>query len=188
MFRRRQSHNINTSVMFSNRTAEFLNAPTPRFDLVVKRNADISGNAHIDGAITAGGAITATSEIISNSNIRATGNYYLNGHVLIPAGTIILSAINDNNSSGSAPVIPDGWLDCIGASYLRTGVYANLFAAIGTTYGVGDGTTTFNVPNLKGRVVVGCNAGSDFFMGDSNLALVNGTGTTAIALTYLIKY
>jgi microcystin-dependent protein len=43
--------------------------------------------------------------------------------------------------------IPVGWLRCDGSAYSRT-TYANLFAKIGTTYGAGDGTTTFNVPNL----------------------------------------
>lgn len=49
---------------------------------------------------------------------------------------------------------PIGWLACDGSAVSRT-VYADLFAAIGTQYGAGDGTTTFNIPNLKGRVPVG---------------------------------
>jgi microcystin-dependent protein len=51
-------------------------------------------------------------------------------------------------------VIPAGWKLCDGTTVGRTAA-AGLFAAIGTTYGVGNGTTTFNVPNLKGRVPVG---------------------------------
>ena len=43
--------------------------------------------------------------------------------------------------------IPVGWLRCDGSAYSRT-TYANLFARIGTTYGAGDGSTTFNIPNL----------------------------------------
>lgn len=49
---------------------------------------------------------------------------------------------------------PSGFLDCDGAAVSRT-TYANLFAVIGTTYGVGDGSTTFNVPDLQDRIVVG---------------------------------
>ena len=45
---------------------------------------------------------------------------------------------------------PDGYLMCDGSAVSRTN-YAALFAAIGTTYGAGDGSTTFNVPNLSGR-------------------------------------
>lgn len=41
---------------------------------------------------------------------------------------------------------PEGWVECDGSAISRT-VYADLFALISTTYGVGDGSTTFNVPN-----------------------------------------
>lgn len=49
---------------------------------------------------------------------------------------------------------PSGFLDCDGAAVSRT-TYSALFAVIGTTYGVGDGSTTFNVPDLTDKVVVG---------------------------------
>jgi microcystin-dependent protein len=48
----------------------------------------------------------------------------------------------------------DKWAICSGAAVSRT-TYSTLFARIGTTYGSGDGSTTFNLPNLKGRVVAG---------------------------------
>lgn len=44
---------------------------------------------------------------------------------------------------------PTGWLKANGAAVSRT-TYATLFTAIGTTFGVGDGTTTFNVPDMRG--------------------------------------
>ena len=47
-----------------------------------------------------------------------------------------------------------GWLFCYGQAISRT-TYAVLFEAIATDYGVGDGSTTFNVPDLRGRVVAG---------------------------------
>jgi microcystin-dependent protein len=49
---------------------------------------------------------------------------------------------------------PSGWLFCYGQAVSRT-TYATLFGAIGTTFGVGNGTTTFNLPDLRGRVVAG---------------------------------
>jgi microcystin-dependent protein len=49
---------------------------------------------------------------------------------------------------------PTNWLLCDGAAVSRT-TYAALFALIGSTYGAGNGTTTFNLPNLKGRIPVG---------------------------------
>jgi microcystin-dependent protein len=57
---------------------------------------------------------------------------------------------------------PSGYLLCDGAAVSRT-IYAALFTAIGTAYGAGDGSTTFNVPDLRGRVPVakGTNADVD---------------------------
>lgn len=54
----------------------------------------------------------------------------------------------------SSATIPSGWLLCDGSAVSRT-TYANLFTAIGTTYGVGDSSTTFNVPDCRGRATVG---------------------------------
>lgn len=57
---------------------------------------------------------------------------------------------------------PTGWLLCDGAAVSRT-TYSELFAVVGTTYGVGDGSTTFNVPSLSGKVPVGLDsADTDF--------------------------
>jgi len=50
--------------------------------------------------------------------------------------------------------IPSGFLECNGAAVSRS-TYSALFAIIGTTYGAGDGATTFNVPDLQDNVAVG---------------------------------
>ncbi len=63
----------------------------------------------------------------------------------IDAGTIV---------SWAKDSTPTGWLQCDGSAVSRT-TYADLFTAIGTTYGSGDGSTTFNVPDLRGRTVCG---------------------------------
>lgn len=56
--------------------------------------------------------------------------------------------------------IPDGpFLACDGSAYSRA-TYAALFAKIGTTWGAGDGTTTFNVPDARGRVLIGSGTGA----------------------------
>lgn len=57
---------------------------------------------------------------------------------------------------------PTGYLLCDGSAVSRT-TYADLFTVIGTTYGTGDGSTTFNLPNLKGRVPVGRDANDTSF-------------------------
>ena len=55
--------------------------------------------------------------------------------------------------AGSSTDVPDGYLLCDGSAVSRT-TYKELFQVIGTTYGTGDGSTTFNLPNIKGKVVV----------------------------------
>jgi len=70
-----------------------------------------------------------------------------------PAGSISMYA-------GSTA--PTGYLLCDGSAVSRT-TYADLFTAIGTTYGTGDGSTTFNLPNLKGKVAVGLNSADTSF-------------------------
>jgi microcystin-dependent protein len=79
------------------------------------------------------GAITATSVSVDGVS------------VVSPAGSVMQYA-------GSSA--PSGWLLADGTAVSRT-TYAALYAVIGTTYGVGDNSTTFNLPNLKGKVPVG---------------------------------
>ena len=55
---------------------------------------------------------------------------------------------------GSPASRPAGWLNCSGLAVSRT-TYADLFAVIGTYFGVGDGTTTFNLPDFRGLSLVG---------------------------------
>lgn len=54
---------------------------------------------------------------------------------------------------------PAGWLLCDGSAVSRT-TYADLFSVIGTTFGAGDGSTTFNLPDPRGRGVIGAGQGS----------------------------
>ena len=76
-------------------------------------------------------------------------SYYLNN-----LGTMPIGAIVPYSASGS---VPAGFLVCDGSAISRTD-YADLFKAIGTTYGAGNGSTTFNIPDLRGRVPVGVNS------------------------------
>lgn len=69
---------------------------------------------------------------------------------LIPSGVIL--------PYGGAAA-PDGFVLCDGAAISRT-TYATLFTALGTAYGVGDGSTTFNVPDMRGRSPLGSGTGS----------------------------
>jgi microcystin-dependent protein len=71
---------------------------------------------------------------------------------------------------------PTGWLSCDGTTVSRT-TYAALFSVIGTTYGSGDGSTTFALPNMKGRIPVGF---------DSTQAEFDGLGETGGAKTHTL--
>jgi len=73
-----------------------------------------------------------------------------------PVGEITMWS---GDPTGSAP---DGWLFCKGQAVSRT-TYSDLYSVIETQYGVGDGSTTFNVPDLQGKFAVGSNAADAAF-------------------------
>ena len=64
---------------------------------------------------------------------------------IIPSGILIPFA---------GTTVPDGWLLCDGSDISRD-LYSNLFAVINTGFGEGDGSTTFNLPDLRGRMPLG---------------------------------
>lgn len=86
-----------------------------------------------------------------------------------PIGKIVMYAGNS---------APRGWLLCQGQAVSRT-TYAKLYSVIGTTYGTGDGSTTFNVPDMRGRVPTGVGTcdGVTYNLGDKkNAGVPNITG------------
>ena len=86
-----------------------------------------------------------------------------------PTGTVV---------SFAGASAPGGWLPCDGTAVSRT-TYATLFGVVGTTYGAGDGSTTFNLPDLRGRAVIGVGQGS----GLSNRTLAQQVGAETHTLT-----
>lgn len=80
---------------------------------------------------------------------------------------------------------PDNWLACDGAAVSRTD-YAELFAAIGTTHGVGDGSTTFNVPDCRGRAVLGAGQGAS--LTDRALGVKVGNETHALSTSEIASH
>jgi microcystin-dependent protein len=69
---------------------------------------------------------------------------------------------------------PTGWFLCEGQAVSRT-TYGSLFTVLGTTYGAGDGTTTFNLPDLRGRVPMGAGLGRNV-ANNANLAVSRTLG------------
>ena len=80
------------------------------------------------------------------------------------AGVITFNGFTGMVAAFAMSSAPTGWLTCDGTAVSRT-TYSDLFTAIGTTWGAGDGTTTFNLPDLRGAFLRG--TGSH---GTSNMA------------------
>lgn len=117
------------------------------------KTAAINTNLLADGSVTlakmAKELIATSAQAADKSNAKtivtpARMHEVINLY-LMPAGTIV---------SYAGASVPSGWLLCNGANVSRT-TYANLFRAIGTKWGAGDGSTTFALPDSDGRVLQG---------------------------------
>lgn len=115
--------------------------------------------------------------------VMATGSNRVPDKITPPWYRLLLTLWNRTGGSSGSPgplvgeiksygsaTPPTGYLPCDGAAVSRTS-YADLFAAISTTWGIGDGSTTFNVPDLRGRSLVG----------DDGVILVGDSGGAATA-------
>src|SRR5574344_782300 len=92
------------------------------------------------------GSLDVLGDLKVGGNISADGNIagIVSGDTLPIGSQVPFSSLT----------IPDNWLLCDGRAISRAD-YSELFAVIGTSYGAGNGTTTFNLPNKKGRASVG---------------------------------
>lgn len=113
----------------------------------------------------------ATKVGITGSAVSSTVDYKLTNVASVsPGHKHVIADVTDAGSfissglilpySGSAA--PSGFLLCNGAAVSRT-TYAALFAVTSTSYGVGDNSTTFNVPDLRGRSIIGVGTGTKVF-------------------------
>lgn len=119
-------------------------------------------------------ALTATGEVkIGSSGVfqGLTTNYGLlatSSSTLVPRN---IMPVGLGPLPWPTTTAPPHWVLCTGQALSRT-TYAALFSVIGTTFGVGDGSTTFNVPDLRGRVPMGQDN-----MGGSDAARVTSAST-----------
>lgn len=100
----------------------------------------------------------------------------VNAELAFPTGSVIPYAGASAPSATLSGVA--GWLLADGSAVSRT-TYATLFAVVGTTYGAGDGSTTFNLPDLRGRVPMGAGTGTG--LNASGTGAPTGTAQTARA-------
>lgn len=127
-----------------------VNAITADSGLTLKPGPDggfivIDGPEYVAPASGSGDLYALAFNELNQVVVSTTGVGGGDGVAAMPAGSIQVWPSN---------TIPDGWLLCDGSAVSRT-TYSGLFDEIGTTYGAGNGTTTFNLPDLRGRVPVG---------------------------------
>lgn len=115
-------------------------------------------------ATAAGDAIAAAqsggARITIAAVVRVSGSAAEVNVTAAPNITIVQGADTGDIKATAAINIPAGWLECNGAAVSRAD-YAALYAAIGTAYGAGDGATTFNLPDFRGRTIIGSGDGGD---------------------------
>lgn len=104
------------------------------------------------------GTNTATTPDEDTTNWEETTLASMSGGGGVTGDTLPIGSIVPYGSATA----PTNWLVCDGSAVSRT-TYAELFAAIGTSFGAGNGSTTFNLPNLKGKVAVGQDANDTDF-------------------------
>ena len=131
-----------------------------------KTTADTANTAATNAASAASNAQTTADTAVTNaSNAQTTAN----GAVASIGDLLSLNTINKTNlvaaineiieqtgviKAFAGSTAPTGYLICDGAAVSRS-TYSRLFNVIGTTFGTGDGSTTFNLPNLDGKVITG---------------------------------
>ncbi len=127
---------------------------------------------------------------VVDSLYDVNGDLYFNNGAGTPVQVTVGNAVNVSSSSivpsgviwpygGSSA--PNGFLLCNGSAVSRS-TYSDLFLALGTTYGSGDGTTTFNIPDMIGRAPIGAGTYTDPVIGSTTRTLGQSFGSAAQAL------
>lgn len=123
---------------------------------------NVSGSSAAPVAVEIKDEDAMTSDSATALATQQSIKAYVDSNAGIPTGTV---------SAFAGSTAPTGYALCDGSAVNRT-TEAALFAVIGTTYGIGDGSTTFNLPDLRGRVI----AGQDDMGGTSANRLTNQSG------------
>lgn len=153
-----------------------LDASTPLgYDGTASISTDnqLATKAYVDGVAIAGGADSSTTVKgigkVSVAPVSATAPIFVGDNdPRVPSAdpTTLFTPINQGVTTGmispyAGATAPTSWLLCDGSAVSRA-TYSALFVIISTTYGAGDGSTTFNLPDIRGRVPVGKSADTEF--------------------------
>lgn len=142
----------------------------------------VDGDNLADGSVTSAKLATGTANrLMGYDGSGAVGEVVAGSGLSLASGTLSVNVVGTPSGvvapfAGAAA--PSGWLLCDGAAVSRT-TYAALFTVVGTQYGSGDGSSTFNLPDLRGRSVFGLDN-----MGGSAASRVT-SGISGIAATTL---
>ena len=149
---------------------------------------ECTGNAAVDGTLTVTGATTLSTVLGIASGGTGLASF-TTGDVMYASGSTTIAKLGigsalqvlKTNAGATAPswvtetdlcpvgsivmygaaAAPTNWLLCDGTAVSRT-TYADLFSAIGTTYGAGNGSSTFEVPDMQSRFPIGYDGGSSY--------------------------
>jgi len=118
-------------------------------------------------ALSGNVALTLPSSITNGGFLQTDGSGNLSFQIVagVPSGSVFCMAV---------ATVPSGYLECNGAAVSRT-TYAALFAIIGTNYGTGNGSSTFNLPDLRGEFVRGFDNGRG---ADSGRSIASSQGAS----------
>ena len=132
-------------------------------DALAIRFQDSSGSPFVSlkspSALSGNVDLTLPSSIVSGGFMQTDGSGNLSFQVVagVPSGAVFCIAVAS---------VPSGYLECNGAAVSRT-TYAALFAVIGEEYGAGNGSSTFNIPDLRGEFIRGFDNGRGVDLGRS---------------------
>lgn len=125
------------------------------------------GSLTVSGAVSIGGTLLTTGAVKLNSTVSVSGAATFNSTVTVSGAAVFKSNVSIGGTITGPGIVPSGTVLPYAGASAPTGyiladgrnvsrsTYAALFTAIGTTYGVGDGSSTFGIPDLRGRVVAG---------------------------------
>lgn len=170
-----KKYNFTGTALTPETTAQIaLGTPSKKFtDLHLSGTANMvdltaTGAASVTGNITVGGTVDGVDISAFESSVNTSITNLTNLiETLVPIGTMTIWT----QATASATLVNNRWLVCDGAAVSRS-TYSALFAAIGSTFGSGNGTTTFNLPDMRRRVAVG-RGDSDSIGNSDGLALAS---------------
>lgn len=125
--------------------------------------------------VTVSGAVASDEFAAYKTQATNTLNGSIASLVLVPVGSVVPYAGTN---------VPANWWVCEGQLLNRTS-YSTLFAAIGTSWGAGDGTTTFALPDLRGRTLVGQDSAANRTPAATAIGAAAGSATVALTTAQL---